>query len=145
MSCSESSPESVEQIDGACRLTIGMTTNLLEAIDARCAVEDKKRSLLISEILELILMSQTSVGLHENAAKHERSLVDELEQNLLLFKSEMPIDAIEELAEASQRSLDQMLIQVILMGLKVYQRSTIGIHAEIASRAILSEGLRSKD
>jgi hypothetical protein len=103
-----------------------MTTNLLESIDARCAAEDKERSLFVAEILELVLMSQTGTGLCKSAAQHERSLVNELEENLPLFNSRIPndtIDSIKDLAEASRRSLDEMLIHVILMGLKVYERS----------------------
>jgi hypothetical protein len=126
MNYSESSPKSIEQIDSVCQPTISMTTNLLDAIDALCVLEDKVRSLFVAEILELVLVSQTGVGLCESAAKHERSLVNELEENLLLFNSRIPndtIDSIKELAEASQRSLDEMLIHVILMGVKVYERS----------------------
>jgi hypothetical protein len=85
MSRPKSSPELEEQIEGVCRTTIFMTTNLLEAIDAQCAAEDKKRSPFVAEILELVLMSPAGEHLCQNAAKHERSLVNELKQNLLLF------------------------------------------------------------
>lgn len=131
MSRPKSSPESEEQIDGVCRTTIFMTTNLLEAIDAQCAVEDKKRSPFVAEILELVLTSRTGVGLCENAAKHERSLVNELKQNLLLFNDKIPLDTIQELAEDSQRYPDQMLLRLALLGLKIYERSISRMNAEI--------------
>jgi hypothetical protein len=127
----KSSPESVEQIDGVCRTTLFMTTNLLEAIDAQCAVEDKKRSPFVAEILELILMSPTGIGLCENAAKNERSLVNELRQNLLLFNDRMPTEMIQQLADESQRYPDQMLLRLALIGLKIYERSMARMNAEI--------------
>jgi hypothetical protein len=133
MSRPKSSPELEEQIEGVCRTTIFMTTNLLEAIDAQCAAEDKKRSPFVAEILELVLMSSTGIGLCENAAKHERSLVNELRQNLLLFNDRMPTERIEELAEESQRYPDQMLLRLALIGLKIYERSMARMNAEIES------------
>jgi predicted glycosyltransferase len=131
MSRAKSNPEPEEQVDGVCRTTIFMSTSLLEAIDAQCAAEDKKRSPFVAEILELALTSQTGERLCENALKHERSLVNELRQNLLLFNPRLPIDTIEELAEDSQRYPDQMLLRLALLGLKVYERSIARMNAEI--------------
>ncbi|MCU0567204.1 MAG: hypothetical protein MUF49_11475 [Oculatellaceae cyanobacterium Prado106] len=133
MSRTKPNPEPEEQADGVCRTTIFMTTNLLEAIDAQCAVEDKKRSPFVAEILELVLMSEMGQRLCANAARNERSLLNELKQNLLLFNPRIPIDTIEELAEDSQRYPDQMLLRLILLGLKVYERSIARMNAEIES------------
>jgi hypothetical protein len=109
-----------------------MSAELLNAIEEQCAIEgNKKRSPFLAEILELLLTSETGEQLRESAQKHRRPLVHELEANLLLFNEHIPTERIAELAEASQRHPDQMLVRLILLGLRVYERAMARMEAEI--------------
>jgi hypothetical protein len=121
-----------ESSEGGCRPTFYMSTELLAAIEAQCASEGgKKRSPFLAEIMELLLTSPTGKALRESAQKHNRSLTSELEANLLLFNEHIPTERIAELAEASQRHPDQMLVRLVLLGLRVYERSLARMETEI--------------
>lgn len=121
-----------EPSEGGCRPTFYMSTELLEAIETQCAAEgNKKRSPFLAEILELLLKSPTGQQLRENAQKHRRTLVNELEANRVLFNAHIPTDRIYKLADASQRHPDQMLVRLILLGLRVYERGLERMDADI--------------
>jgi hypothetical protein len=124
-------PGQDEHPEGACRPTFYMSTDLLAAIEAQSVAEDKKRSPFVAEVLEFLLTSPTGEQLRENAQKHRRSLVHELESNLVLFNEHIPTARIVELAEASQRHPDQMLVRLILLGLRVYERAIARMEADI--------------
>ncbi|MEO0769948.1 MAG: hypothetical protein AAFY72_11035 [Cyanobacteria bacterium J06649_4] len=118
--------------DSGCRPTFYMSTELLAAIDAQCAQDGgKKRSPFLAELMELLLTGPMGEQLRENAAKNRRSLARELEANLVLFNEHIPTAEIEELAEASQRNPDQMLVRLVLLGLRVYRNSIAVMEAEI--------------
>ncbi|NMF84157.1 hypothetical protein [Nodosilinea sp. P-1105] len=123
---------SSESSDVGCRPTFYMTAELLEAIEAQCAAEgNRKRSPFLAEIMELLLTSEVGQQLREGAQKHHRPLVHELEANLLLFNQHIPTERIVELAEASQRNPDQMLVRLVLLGLRVYEKAISRMEAEI--------------
>ncbi|MEM9088673.1 MAG: hypothetical protein AAGC93_08005 [Cyanobacteria bacterium P01_F01_bin.53] len=118
--------------DGGCRPTFYMSTELLTAIETQCEQEGgKKRSPFLAELLELLLTSPAGEQLRTNAEKNRRSLVHELEANLVLFNEHIPTTEIAELAEASQRNVDQMLVRLVLLGLRVYKNSLTRMEAEI--------------
>lgn len=118
--------------EGGCRPTFYMTADLLEAIEAQCAAEgNRKRSPFLAEIMELLLTSDMGQQLREGAQKHRRPLVHELEANLILFNEHIPTERIVELAEASQRNPDQMLVRLVLLGLRVYEKAISRMEAEI--------------
>jgi hypothetical protein len=120
-----------ESSEGACRPTFYMTLELLAAIEQQCTAEDKKRSPFVAEVLEFLLTSPTGEQLRDYAEKHRRSLVHELEQHLILFNEHIPTERITELAAASQRNPDQMLVRLVLLGLRVYERGLARMEAEI--------------
>ena len=123
---------SQESSEGGCRPTFYMNKELLEAIEAQCATEgNKKRSPFLAEILGLLLQSSTGERLRENAQKHRRALVNEIEANLLLFNEHIPTERICKLADASQRHPDQMLVRLILLGLRVYEHGLERMEADI--------------
>lgn len=127
----DASSSSAAESEG-CRPTFYMTTDLLSAIEAQCAVEgNKKRSPFLAEILELLLTSEMGEQLRHSAQKHRRPLLHELEANLVLFNEYIPTERIAELAEASQRHPDQMLVRLVLLGLRVYERAMSRMEAEI--------------
>lgn len=118
--------------ESGCRPTFYMTAELLEAIEAQCAAEgNRKRSPFLAEIMELLLTSEMGQSLREGAQKHRRPLIHELEANLVLFNEHIPIERIVELAEASQRNPDQMLVRLVLLGLRVYERAISRMESEI--------------
>ena len=122
-----------DNADSGCRPTFYMSTELLAVIDAQCAQDGKKRSPFLVELIELLLTSPAGAQLRENAAQNRRSLAHELEANLVLFNEHIPTDEITELAEASQRHPDQMLVRLILLGLRVYKNSIARMETEIKS------------
>jgi hypothetical protein len=69
--------------------------------------------------------------LTHQARTHRRSLAHELECNLILFSEHLPAERIRELAKASQRHPDQMLIRLVLLGLRVYERAIARMDADI--------------
>lgn len=75
------------------------------------------------------LLSEPLIGqLQEKAAQNRRTLGQEVERNLILFREQIPLTEITDLAKATQRSPDEMLIRLILVGLEVYkQRGQPGI------------------
>ncbi len=121
-----------ESADSGCRPTFYMSTELLAAIDAQCAQDGgKKRSPFLVELMELLLTGPIGEQLRENAAKNRRSLAHEIEANLVLFNDHVPTAEIIELAEASQRNPDQMLVRLVLLGLRVYKNSIVRMESEI--------------
>ena len=121
-----------ESADSGCRPTFYMSTELLAAMDAQCAQDGgKKRSPFLAELMELLLTSPIGEQLRENAEKNRRSLAHELEANLVLFNDHVPTAEIAELAEASQRNPDQMLVRLVLLGLRVYKNSIARMESEI--------------
>ena len=131
--------EQEDHIEVACRPTFYMSADLLAALESQCAIEgDKKRSPFLAELLNLLLISPLGQQLREQAKTHHRTLVNELESNLVLFNEHLPTERIKELAEKSQRHPDQMLVRLVLLGLKIYERSIARMEADIeASREIL--------
>ncbi|MEM8503372.1 MAG: hypothetical protein AAF716_09495 [Cyanobacteria bacterium P01_D01_bin.1] len=126
------SSKSTKPDESGCRPTFYMSTELLAEIDAQCAQDGgKKRSPFLVELLDLLLTSSMGEQLRVNAKKNRRSLAHELEANLVLFNEHVPTDEIAELAEASQRNPDQMLIRLLLLGLRVYRNSVARMEAEI--------------
>jgi hypothetical protein len=120
-----------DSADAASRPTFYMSTEIVEAIEAQAEAEGMKRSPFVAELLEFLLLSPTGIQLRESAQKRRRRLMHELEFNLTLFNEYIPTQKIVELAKASQRDPDQMLVYIVLMGLRVYERSLSRIDAEI--------------
>ncbi|MGG6268829.1 hypothetical protein ACQ4M3_35840 [Leptolyngbya sp. AN03gr2] len=113
--------------DQACRPTFYITAELLAAIDEQCATEgNKKRSPLVSEILQVVLTSKLGQELRSQAIASQHSLAEELKRNLILFNPAVPSEQIRSLAIASQRNPDQMVIHLILLGLQAYQQGSTG-------------------
>jgi hypothetical protein len=54
-----------------------------------------------------------------------------LEANLVLFNEHIPTERIVALAEASQRNPDQMLVRLVLLGLRVYEKAISRMEAEM--------------
>ena len=128
----DQNPEQNGPTDNACRPTFYMDAELLAAFEAQCKAEgDRKRSPFLSELLTLLLTSPTGQELRELAKQNRRGLAHELESQLILFNKSVPKERIAELAEASQRNPDQMLVRLLLLGLQVYERSIERMNEDI--------------
>jgi hypothetical protein len=109
-----------------------MSAELLAAMEDQCAIEgDRKRSPFLAELLNLLLTSEIGQELRKQAQENRRTLAHELECNLILFSEHLPTDRIRELAKASQRNPDQMLVRLVLLGLRVYERAIARMEADI--------------
>jgi hypothetical protein len=128
---SNDQPNQPEPSEGGCRPSFYMSTELLAEIDAQSATDGKKRSPFLAEMMDLLLMSPTGQKLRESASAHKRPLVNELEAHLIWFNEHIPTEKIEELAEASQRYPDQMLVRLVLLGLRVYERAMARMDSDI--------------
>lgn len=74
----------------------------------------------LAEILDQLLVSKLGQKLQESAEQNQRSLTQELSRNLIGFREEIPVEQIEKLAQVTQRITDEMLIHLMLIGLRVY-------------------------
>jgi metal-responsive CopG/Arc/MetJ family transcriptional regulator len=117
------STDSAPEPDKACRPTFYMTAELLAAIDEQCATEgNKKRSPLVSEILQVVLTSPIGQALRSQAEANQHSVTEELKRNLILFNPAIPMEQIRALAATSHRNPDQMIVHLILLGLQAYEQ-----------------------
>jgi hypothetical protein len=100
-----------------------MSDELLRLIEIQAQQERASRSSFVSSLLSFLLLSPTGQQLRKNAWHSNRTLVQELEQFLVLLQERLPLEQINQLAVVSQRSLPQMLTYLVLQGLQTYQES----------------------
>lgn len=103
------------------RPTFYMSDELLRAIQIQAQQERTSRSGFVAGLIGFLLLSSIGQQLQENALLNHRTLAQELEQSLALFQEQLPLEQINLLAVTSQRSSDQMLTYLVLLGLQVYQ------------------------
>lgn len=80
---------------------------------------------LIAELISTVLASRVSDKLVALAARNHRTLTQELERNLVLFKEQVDFEQITQLAEATQRTPDEMITRLALIGLEVYKQRNL--------------------
>lgn len=98
-----------------------MSSVLLKAIETQSKQEDASRSGFVASVLTFLLLSSTGQQLQEDARVNNLTLAQELEQTLALFEQQLLQKQVGQLAVTCQRSLDRMLIYLVLLGLRVYQ------------------------
>ena len=103
------------------RPTFYMSSVLLKAIETRSKQEHTSRSGFVASILTFLLLSPIGQQLQENARVNNLTLAQELEKTLALFEQQLIQKQVSQLAVTCQRSSDQMLIYLALLGLRVYQ------------------------
>lgn len=104
-----------------CRPTFYMSEELLNKVAKQAKEEGMSMSRFVVEILNFLLLSCIGQKFQENIRSNQRTLVQELKHNLILFDKQLPTDEIHQLAAISQRTSDQMVIYLVLLGLRVYQ------------------------
>lgn len=80
---------------------------------------------VIAEVINLIVSSPLSEKLKASANYNGRTLAKEIEKNLVLFKERVPYDKIKQLAEATQRTPEDMFARLALLGLETYEQRNI--------------------
>lgn len=98
-----------------------MSEELLRTIEAQAKRERASRSGFVTNLLVFLLLSPLGEQLQKNASLNRRTIVQELEHSLTLFQQQLPLQQINQLAEAAQRSQAQMLIYLVFLGLQAYQ------------------------
>lgn len=106
------------------RPTFYMPQELLQFIEVQARREHVSRSGFVTGLLSFLCLSPTGQQLCANAWNNNRPISQELEYSLSLFQEQLPLEEINELATASQRSLAQMLTHLVLLGLHHYQTET---------------------
>lgn len=107
-----------------CRPTFYMSEELLNRTAAQAQEEGMTMSRFVVTILNFLLLSNIGQILQENSRSNQRTLIQELKHNLILFNEQLPTDEIYQLAAISQRTSDQMVIYLVLLGLRVYKANS---------------------
>ncbi len=107
------------------RTTIYLEEEIKSFIEEQARHERNSNSGFISDIMSVLLHGAVGQQLVQNARKQGRTLAQEIERNLILFADRVPTERIIELAEASDRTPDVMLVRLVLRGLEGYQQEEI--------------------
>ena len=85
----------------------------------------KSSDQIIAELLRAIANPPLGEKLMESAAYNKRTLAQEVEKNLIIFKDRIPYEEILQLAQASQRTPDDMISRLALIGLETYKQRNL--------------------
>ncbi|KYC43745.1 hypothetical protein WA1_00850 [Scytonema hofmannii PCC 7110] len=110
--------------DSTRRLTLYMTESLYTLLESQSQVDGISMSGLTVNLLSLFLASPQGQKLKEEAKQQHRTLIQQLENDLLRFEKELSpetLSEIQRLAELSERSLDQMILYLVKLGLRIYK------------------------
>jgi len=108
-------------LNANCRPSFYMPEELLKTIEAQSKRERSSRSSFVTNLLVFLLLSPIGQQLQKNASLNRRTIAQELEQSLVLFQQQLPLNQINQLAAATQRSQAQMMTYLVLLGLQAYQ------------------------
>lgn len=115
-------PENTPEQSSMRRPTIYMSPELERELEEQSTSEGTSKSRLITDLMELLLMTPEGHKLRQSALENQRTLAQELENYLLPFQEGFPTERIAQLARDSQRSSTQMTVYLVLLGLRVYER-----------------------
>lgn len=104
------------------RPTIYMAPELETELEDQATTEKTSKSRVVTDLLNLVLLSQTGRRLRRSAKQNQRTLAEELENYLFAFLEDFPTERVAQLAKESQRTSTQMSVHLVLLGLKVYDR-----------------------
>jgi Arc/MetJ-type ribon-helix-helix transcriptional regulator len=103
------------------RITVPLPEAVLNQLDEQVRRDATNKAAFCSNLIELILTSEGGKILREAAARKDTPLLAILSDYLSLMAN-VPTEEIEQLGLDSQRHLDQMLVYLLLVGLKVYKK-----------------------
>ncbi len=107
-----------------------MTEELLSAIEARTTPERNSRSGVVSDLLQVLLLSPAGKVLQERADSNRRTLAQELEAllaqeleaYLTIPESQLEMEELNRLAESTNRTSAAMLAYLAKVGMRTYKR-----------------------
>lgn len=110
-------------------MNLMLSSNLSETVERELERVAKSQfqtpDQIIAELISTVLASRVSDKLVTLAQKNRRTLTQELERNLVLFKEQINFEEITQLAEATQRTPDEMITRLALIGLEVYKQRNL--------------------
>lgn len=115
-------PENTPEPSSMRRPTIYMSPELERELEEQSTSEGTSKSRLITDLMELLLMTPEGRKLRQSALENQRTLAQELENYLLPFQEGFPTERITQLASYSQRNSTQMTVYLVLLGLRLYER-----------------------
>ena len=80
---------------------------------------------VLAELINVVVNPSFSEKLEASAIYNGRTLAQEVEKNLILFKERIPYEEIVQLAEATQRTPDDMIARLALIGLETYKQRNL--------------------
>lgn len=104
------------------RTTIYLTGELLNVLNEQAKLEGSNQTRMIGDLLTMLLLSDTGQALREGAKSHRLTLAQEAERKIRLYTDRLPVEEIAKMAEATQRSEEDMIIRLVQMGLEVQRR-----------------------
>lgn len=104
------------------RPTFYMSQELHGQLARLASQKNTTMSRLVVDVLTFLILSSIGEKLQASAHQHGKTLVQELEENLILYSEWIPTEEIERLADASQRTAAGMLVYLVLLGLEHYDR-----------------------
>jgi len=108
-------------VAGMTRITVPLPEAVLNQLDEQVRRDATNKAAFCSNLIELILTSEGGKILQEASARKDTPLLATLSDYLSLMAN-VPTEEIEQLGLNSQRHLDQMLVYLLLVGLKVYKK-----------------------
>jgi len=95
---------------------------IVQILDQISETEEFTRKEFVQKLLKLLLVSKEGQQLKQFADHRNRTVLAELTSWMNLLQSNLPWDEIRELACQSQRYPEQMIVFLILEGLRAYKR-----------------------
>lgn len=80
---------------------------------------------VLVELINVVVNPPLSEKLEASAIYNGRTLAQEVEKNLILFKERVPYEEIVKLAEATQRTPDDMIARLAIIGLETYKQRNL--------------------
>lgn len=113
------------------RPTVYMSPELDDELAEEAKASKVAKSRLVSDLLHLVLMTPQGRSLRRSVSKNNTTLVEEIKKYLVPFQEDFPTERISELARLSRRTPTQMLVYLVLIGLRVYEKNLARLEEEI--------------
>ena len=113
------------------RPTFYLPPKLDDELAEEARASKTSKSGIVSELLYLLFMTPQGRRLRHSAKRNNATLAEEVEKYLVPFQEDFPTERISELAKLSYRTPTQMLVYLVLIGLRVYEKNLVRLEEEI--------------
>lgn len=104
------------------RMSVYMNDELMQLLTRQVKQDTTNKNTFVTRLLHLLLISPIGRNLQIAAQRNGRTLLEELRSFLALLDKYVPMDEVNQLAEESHRTPEQMMTYLLLVGLKVYKK-----------------------